>query len=298
MDNVLFIDGMNFIYRASSIFGFASHKLSEENPLHCICNQPWNTNTDSCDQDFTIIFNFFRNLRPIIEQFNSHKCFFALEGHPQFRYDIFPDYKANRREGFVKTAGKKEMQAKVYRNKDEILRLLQYLPITIVKADNYESDDLIGTLCDNMKDEHLTIITNDKDYTQLLQRNYSSCQVYNPMKKLFMEAPEYPFIAYLSLHGDKADNIPALMTGQKALRTVNNPTLFGKFMSTMENRARFNMNRELIEFHIVPDDEIHLIEGVSNFPALKREFERMEFNSITNDKSWNKYVKTFDCLRF
>jgi 5'-3' exonuclease len=247
------------------------------------------------DESFILIFNFFRNLRPIIEQFAPDKCFFVLEGHPQFRYDLFADYKANR---IIKQAASKEKLDKFLESKDEIVRIMQHFPITVARAANYEADDVIASLCDNMRDEELTILSNDSDYIQLLQRGYPNCRIYNPIKKVFMEAPPYPYVAWKCLNGDKSDNIPALLKPKKALDTVNSPELFKKFMEVEENRANFSVNRQLIEFRSVPMEEITLREGIRNFDIVKQEFTRMEFQSIVNDKSWEKYTKTFDCLRY
>jgi 5'-3' exonuclease len=275
MDNILLIDGLNFIWRACIKFGVP--------PV--------------ADVDDTTIFtfNFFRNLRPIIEDFKPHKCFFVLEGHPQFRYDLFADYKANR---IIKQASKQETRDKFYATKEKILQLMQFLPITLCRAEAYEADDVIATLCDNMQLESLTIISSDSDFTQLLQRNYPHIQIYNPIKKIFVEAPPYPYVAHKCLVGDKSDNIPGILKPKKALDTISHPQLFQSFLSIEENRANFNINRQLIEFRHVPEEEIILLDGHANFDALHQAFQEMKFESITNDKSWHKYVTTFNCLKY
>ncbi len=300
MDKVLLIDAHNAMWRAS--IGFSPKKV--EAPPPPPEDDGWEMRGEPAppapekkevDESFVLIFNFFRNLRPIIEQFSPDKCFFVLEGHPQFRYDLFADYKANR---IIKQAASKEKLDKFLQSKDEIVRILQHFPITVARAANYEADDVIASLCDNMRDEELTILSNDSDYIQLLQRSYPHCQIYNPIKKTFMEAPPYPYVAWKCLNGDKSDNIPALLKPKKAMDTVTNPDLFKKFMDVEENRANFSVNRQLIEFRSVPMEEIMLVEGQRNFDAVKQEFARMEFQSIINDKSWAKFTKTFDCLRY
>lgn len=276
MDRILIIDAHNQMWRACVKFGNVQPDVSDE-------------------EVFT--FNFFRNLRPLIEQFAPEKCFFVLEGHPQFRYDLFADYKAHR---IIKQADTKSKDTtdRFFRTKDIIVPLMQLLPITTVRAANYEADDTIATLCDNMKDEELTIISNDSDYIQLLQRGYPNIRIYNPIKKAFAEAPEYPYVAWKCLAGDKSDNIPKLLTPKKAVATASSPELFQKFLESEENRANFNINRQLIEFRDVPLEEISFVEGTKNFPALKEAFARMKFESIINDKSWEKYTKTFDCIKY
>ena len=302
MDKILLIDGHNAMWRATYSFGGSpTHSLCTDSAckhksqeVHCVCGSI--VNEEFCyGEEYGFIYNFFRNLRPIIEDFSPDKCFFVLEGHPQFRYDLFADYKANR---IVKTGAKKETVDKFHKAKREIVRLLQYLPITIARAADYECDDVIATLCENMKEENIIVLSNDSDYIQLLQRGYAKVNIYNPIKKEFMVAPSYPYVGRKSLNGDKSDNIPSLLTPKKALDTIQDPVRFQKFMDVEENRANFSVNRQLIEFRSVPEEEIQLVDGVTNFASLKEEFIKMKFESITNDKSWAKYTSTFNCIKF
>jgi 5'-3' exonuclease len=274
MDKILLIDAHNQMWRACVKFGAVQSDVPDE---------------------VIFTFNFFRNLRPLIEDFEPEKCFFVLEGHPQFRYDLFSDYKANR---IIKLAAKQETNDKFLKAKDIIVPLMQYLPITICRASNYEADDVINTLSENMKDEDLTILSNDSDYIQLLQRDYKQIRIYNPIKKTFMEAPSYPYVAWKSLAGDQSDNIPSLLKPKKALNTINDPELFKKFLEVEENRANFSVNRQLIEFRSVPEEEIIIKEGNRDFNALKKAFTEMKFESIVNDQSWKKFCLTFDCLKY
>lgn len=275
MDKILLIDAHNMIWRACVKFGTPP--------------------VQNVDDSVIFTFNFFRNLRPLVEEFSPDKCFFVLEGHPQFRYDLFSDYKANR---IIKQAASKETSERFFKTKDLILPLMQYLPITTCRAANYEADDVIATLCDNMKEEDITILSNDSDYIQLLQRDYKNIRIFNPIKKEDMIAPDYPYVAWKCLNGDKSDNIPSLLKPKKALETIMDIEKFKLFLETEENRANFSMNRQLIEFKSVPEEEIFLAEGVRNFDILREEFKKLEFESIINDKSWEKYVKTFDCLKY
>lgn len=295
MDKVLFIDGHNFIWRANITFGGpVKHVPATEGK--CVCKAPWNEEEQFCYGDkYGVIYNFFRNLRPIIEQFSPDKCFFVLEGHPQFRYDLYEDYKANR---IIKKASRQESQDKFFQNRDVIVSLLPHLPITLARAANYEADDTVASLCENLKTEDLSIVSTDTDYIQLLQRGYPHIRIYNPIKKVDMEAPSYPYVAWKCLAGDKSDNIPALLKPKKALDTINDPELFKSFLETEENRANFNINRQLIEFRSIPEEQIQLQEGERNFQFLIDAFTQMKFESIVRPESWSKYTKTFNCIKY
>jgi 5'-3' exonuclease len=307
MDKVLIIDGMNAIHRANVPFDkgkqhflCAPEEIGEQcvehlksNP-HCECGASWDENAQTCyGQLYSIVFNFFRNLRPMIEMFEPAKCFFVLEGHSKFRYNLFPDYKGNR---IIKTASKTpEENEKFISQRDIIVALLPYLPLTIVKAFDYEGDDIIATLCTCLVDEDVVVLSGDNDFIQLLQI-YSNVHIYNPIKKAYLEAPPYPYVAYKCLIGDKSDNIPRLMGEKTSEKLLADPIKFSDWMAIEENRANFSINRQLIEFQIVAPDDIITVEGSGDWESLKAEFSKMEFNSITNDKSWEKYVSTFNCI--
>lgn len=306
MDKILLIDAYNAVHRANISFGPSIkheictdqfHPLKHIGDPHCKCGSAWNTSYEFCyGNKYLIVYNFFRNLRPLIELFSPDKCFFVLEGRPQFRYDLYPGYKANRiiKEG----SAKQETKDKVSDAHKLIVDLIQCLPITVCKSSKYEADDLIASLCDNLKEENLTIISNDSDYIQLLQRGYDNCSVYNPIKKTFMEAPAQFYILLKSLRGDKSDNIPRLVSDKVAYEYCNNPNKLKNFVSIEENRANLSINKNLVEFATVPLEEIFIKEGISNFENLKKEFIKMKFNSITNDASWSKYLNSFNTLKY
>jgi asparagine synthetase B (glutamine-hydrolysing) len=69
------------------------------------------------------------------------------------------------------------------------------------------------------------------------------------IKKEFMQPPEYPYVAWKCLAGDKADNIPSLLKPKKVLTCLQDPGIFAQFMAVEENRAKFNINRQLIELN-------------------------------------------------
>jgi len=277
MDKILIFDAMNAMHRARFPFN---------------------------DGDYTVVFNFCRNMRPLIELFSPHKIFFVFEGHPKFRHDIYAEYKANR---IVKTASENMTEAEkikqsemtdFYRQAQIVISLLKFFPVALAKANDYEADDTIATICEDLKDEDITIISSDTDFIQLLQKGYNNIKLYNPIRKEFLSAPDYPYVVWKSLAGDKTDNIPKILTEAKAIKMCSDPAKLNQFLSVEENRALFSINKKLIEFASVPREELIIDNGVSDFDKVKEDFTFMEFNSIINDKSWLKYINTFNCVKF
>jgi 5'-3' exonuclease len=269
-ETILVIDFLNFVYRGDIAFSKQAEKTRE----------------------FTVVYAFFRNLRAIIEQFSPSKVFLALEGKNNFRYALSPDYKSNR----IIKRGSMIPRESFDAQRDLIEPLCTLLPLTLIKANGYEADDAISSLAFNLADESLTIVSTDKDFTQLLQKDLPFLRVYNPTKKEFVEAPDYHFITYLSLAGDASDNISGIVSDAEAKRIAQDPDALIDFLSVEENRAHFNANRELIEFARIDDSQIEFTQGSSSYEALKGEFTRMEFSSILEPKYWDKFTRTFDNL--
>jgi 5'-3' exonuclease len=172
---------------------------------------------------------------------------------------------------------------------------LQYLPVTIWKSNDYEADDVIYTLCQNLKDEEVTVLSNDSDFIQLLQE-FKHVNIYNPIKKIYMEAPVYHYGIWKSLAGDKSDNIPKLISDKKAQNLAGNPDLLKNYLENEEFRSNFSINYELIKFKSIDFSEINTVVGVASYDKLFDKFKEFEFNSITNDKSREKFISTFGDL--
>lgn len=282
MDKVLLIDGMNQIWRACITFP----PIKKESILE----------EKQAPDEYVLIFNFFRNLRAQIEMFAPSKCFIALEGYPQFRYDLYPDYKANRR--LIKVSSQLESRARIEKGQPEILRLLKHLPITQVRAEHFEADDVIGTLVENMKEEEVVIISGDADFVQLLQKGYQHLTVYNPMTKSARVAPEHSALIAKCIMGDKSDSIKGI-TGygpKKTEKLLADPEKFKEFLEQEENRSLFNINKQLIEIQMIPLEELIVEEGQTDFEALETEFQRMAFETLLKEPYWSKFKDTFSSI--
>lgn len=270
-DKILLIDALNQIHRANITFG----KPPPQDEI-----------------DYTIVYNFFKSFRFLVQEFDPKIICFVLEGHPQFRYDLNAEYKANR---IVKTGDDKKIKSneRFHFQKRIIKDLLQHLPVKQFVASNYECDDVIASLATSLKDEDVTIISNDSDYIQLLQ-NDINVKIYNPIKKEYMKAPDYHYLVWKSLAGDKSDNIKGVVGPAKATKLSNDPTLLKAFLSIKENEELFYNNYNLIKFAEVKDEEMQITEGITNFDYIKEQFTKMKFDSMLEEKAWNRFINTFN----
>lgn len=263
---ILLLDGYNLIYRAR----YSRMSIGE----------------------YPTVFNFFRSLRPLVEKFTPNDVYFVLEGRPKKRLEMSPEYKGQR----------------TYHNKDNfsiqrkiIISLLkEYFPFNVIRHPDYECDDVINYLAEieHINDE-VTIISSDTDFIQTIS---DSVSLFNPVSKKFIEAVRYDYVSHKALTGDKSDNIEGFLgIGQKkAEKLLKEENALETFLQKEGNKEKFDHNYEMIKFHdLTTDTESFESSRVFNpdWEQLKIKFSEFEFNSIIGkEKSWKKYIKTFENL--
>jgi 5'-3' exonuclease len=140
------------------------------------------------------------------------------------------------------------------------------------------------------------VISSDTDFYQLLQ-NHNSLKLYNPVKKEFITPPPFDYVTWKALRGDATDNIPGFkgVGDKRALSLVESPNDLETFLARDDNRTMFERNCQMIRFHNLTEDlkDLEINEPKVDWQDLRTIFDDMKFFSITNDKSWLKFVKTF-----
>jgi DNA polymerase-1 len=129
---------------------------------------------------------------------------------PSFRSEIYADYKANR----------SECPEDLVPQFDRIEALISGFEIPTFRQSGVEADDLIATLtrkwCKLSKDNHVVIVSSDKDLMQLVDSQVvlwdtMSNKIYGAteVKEKFGVRPDQ-IRDYLALVGDSSDNIPGV----------------------------------------------------------------------------------------
>ena len=177
------------------------------------------------------MFGFTRTLWDLMKkQKPSHLAVVFDPSGPTFRNEIAPDYKANR----------EETPEDINVAFPYVHQILQGFNIPIIIIDNYEADDVIGTLAKQAAREGFEVymVTPDKDYGQLVEENiymYKPSRMGNGIDilgveeikaKWGIERPEQ-VIDMLGLIGDKVDNIPGVpgigpKTAEKFIKEFDN----------------------------------------------------------------------------
>lgn len=269
--NILILDGYNLFYRA---------RYSGMNK-----------------GEYSTIFNFFRSLRPLIEKFDPDNAYLVLEGRPKKRLEILNEYKGQRE--YTNKDNFNEQR------KDIVTLLAEYFPITLVKHDDYECDDIAAHLAKIYDDGNteITIVSSDTDFIQIIS---DTIKVYNPVKKDYVPGTEYDYVLWKALKGDSSDNIQGFSgVGDKRAKTlIEDKNKLDQFLSIDNNNELFDRNISLIRFHDLVEDQednninFHNHRQHANWEDLKQLFQdKYNFNSmVKTERSWNNYTKTFDKL--
>lgn len=244
--------------------------------------------------DNPIIFNFFRSFRSVVDKFKPDITYFVLEGRPVKRLETMSEYKGQRE----------------YHDRDDFNRQRKWIiqtlkdrfPVRVVRHPNYECDDVLAALAVvRHPDADVTVVSSDTDFYQLLQ-THKSLKLYNPVKKEFVQVPEYDYVTWKALRGDASDNIPGFpkIGDKRAADLVARPEALKEFLSEPGNQEMFDRNTSMIRFHDLTSEmdaiETHFHDAGRDWAALWRAFNDMQFFSITQDKAWEKFVHTFDNL--
>jgi DNA polymerase I len=219
-------------------------------------------------------------------------------GKPQFRMEVFPEYKANR------STMPEELKAQL----DHLDKILEAMNIPAIRAEGFEADDVLATLSRHIPDDvQLKIVTGDQDAMQLVDgkvkvlrttRGVSETKEYGREEVIeeYGVTPEQ-IPDYKALVGDPSDNIP----GVKGIGPKGAANLLEEF-GTVENlyeklekvkakgtrkkledgRENAFLSLELARMRFdapvtFDGDSLHF-EGVS--PEIRDVFRRYEFRSL------------------
>jgi 5'-3' exonuclease len=185
---VYVIDAMNYIFRA--YYALPDNITSPKGML---------TNA---------VLGYVRTLLRIIHERKPEYIAAAFERDTSFRSTLFAGYKANR----------KQPPENLESQFEHCRRMTQAIGIACLELDNYEADDVIGTIAARMSllGHSVIIVTGDKDMSQLVS---DRVLVYDMAKGQWLDEAavrekfgvtprQIPDL--LALHGDHIDNIPGV----------------------------------------------------------------------------------------
>ncbi|MFM1539164.1 DNA polymerase I [Helcococcus bovis] len=281
MEKILLIDGSSLIFRAF----YAIRNLSTREGIPT-----------------GAVYGFINMYNAAIEKINPDYVLVAFDkSGPTFRTLEYSEYKGNRQ----KTPDELLTQFGIVKD------LLDSYNIKHIAMDEYEADDIIGTVSklSNKKNIQSYMLTGDRDYFQLVdemsnvlytKKGISLLEIYDveKVKEKYELSPE-KLVEVKGLMGDASDNIPGIPgVGEKtAIKLVkeygnleaiyeNLDKISGKVLSQklVENREMAFLSRKLGKiFTSVPlnFDIENLRVKEPNRDELYEKYKLLEFNTLT-----------------
>jgi len=135
----------------------------------------------------------------------------ACDAGNNWRRQIFPYYKANRR----KSREKSELNwAQIFDTLGKVREeLKEYFPYRVIQIDTAEADDVIGTLVHKFGNtsEKILVLSGDKDFVQL--QRYNNVKQYDPVQKKWRTTNDPDrFIREHIMRGDTGDGVPNFLS--------------------------------------------------------------------------------------
>jgi DNA polymerase-1 len=158
------------------------------------------------------VYGFTSVLLRILEQENPEYLAVAFDTGRTFRDEIFPDYKGTR----------EKMPDELRSQIERIRQLVDAFNIPRLEMENYEADDVLGSVAHQAvaKGLGVKIFTGDRDLLQLVDeriivnlpgRSLSEAKDYLPSDvKDYLGVRPDQVVDYKALVGDKSDNIPGV----------------------------------------------------------------------------------------
>ena len=228
-----------------------------------------------------------------------------------FRTEQYSEYKANRKP--VPDDLKHQFQI--------VRDILAAMNIQIFELENYEADDLIGTIAKSVaNDIFVLIITGDRDILQLVSENtnvlttkkgISQLEIYD-RDKVFEKFGVYPeqFVDFRAITGDTSDNIPGVpgigaKTAAKLLQKYKNLDNILSHLNELPKKHKEKflkykdqllLSKELASLKLDLPVNINLQDCACRNPDYERLFEifnKLEFKSLINSLDLqNKLMNT------
>ncbi len=289
MKKVVLVDGNNLLFRSYYATAYSGNFMKN--------SKGFPTNA---------LYGFVNMINKIINDEKPEYMLVAFDKGKTFRHDKYEDYKA----------GRIEMPNELKQQFPVAKEILTDLGIKWFEIDNYEADDIVGTLAkmiDESDDYKGLIVSSDKDLLQLItdkvvMKMLKTKDYVMMTKETFFETygltPE-KMIDIKALQGDSSDNIPGVKgIGEKtALKLLQD---YGSLEGVYDNiayikgaaatklingREKAFESKDLVTIY----KEVPLGFGIQdtaltggNLEALKKMYENLEFYSFLKNMKIKK----------
>ena len=163
---------------------------------------------------------YVRTVQSLAKSYNCGEIVVLGDGGSNYRKEIYPEYKANRKERYAEQTPEEEAEFLEFLQEfGTTMNTLKYKGYLTLKYQGVEADDIAALICQNREElglEEIWMISSDRDWDLLVDENISRFSTVTRKETTLLNwdehydfDPEY-FLTYKCLTGDKGDNVPGV----------------------------------------------------------------------------------------
>ena len=235
-------------------------------------------------------YDYIRTIESLAKSYNAGTIIVCADGGSTWRKEIYPEYKANRKERYAEQTAQEEKEFEMFMAEfaNTLTLLKEKHPVFHFKG--VEADDIAAFITNNIEFDECWLISSDKDWDLLISDKVSrfstvtrkETTVHNWDEHYDFEIEDY--ITFKCLTGDKGDNVPGVpgVGPKRAVQLMEQyGTVFdiydacpleGKYkyiQAVNENAEQLLTNVELMDLNTYSEDAI----GEDNGKVIKRTLE-------------------------
>jgi hypothetical protein len=211
----------------------------------------------------------------------------ACDDKNYWRKDIFPYYKAHRKEDRKQSdLDWNKIFEVLNKIRDEIK---EHFPYRVIQVDRAEADDIIGVLArqhgvylNNDETEKILILSGDKDFAQL--QKYVNVEQFSPVLKKWIRIPDARrFLREHIMRGDRGDGIPNFLSDDSTIisKQRQKPLASKKMEQWVDLEPEkfcddfmlrnYRRNEQLVDLDMVPENIADaILEQYKSYEVPKR----------------------------
>lgn len=235
-------------------------------------------------------YDYIRTIESLAKSYNAGTIIVCADGGSTWRKEIYPEYKANRKERYAEQTAQEEKEFEMFMAEfaNTLTLIKEKHPVFHFKG--VEADDIAAFITHNIEFDECWLISSDKDWDLLISDKVSrfstvtrkETTVHNWDEHYDFEIEDY--ITFKCLTGDKGDNVPGVpgVGPKRAVQLMEQyGTVFdiydacpleGKYkyiQAVNENAEQLLTNVELMDLNTYSEDAI----GEDNGKVIKRTLE-------------------------
>ena len=161
-------------------------------------------------------YDYIRTIESLAKSYNAGTIIVCADGGSSYRKEIYPEYKANRKERFAEQTEQeaKEFEMFMAEFSDTLTLIKKKYPVFHFRG--VEADDIAAYITQKIKYDECWLISSDRDWDLLISDTVSrfstvtrkETTVHNWDEHYDFEIEDY--ITFKCLTGDKGDNVPGV----------------------------------------------------------------------------------------